>query len=98
MEQINLFGDVMDDSSNEIAIALSNKNSVKGAAIKALTSIFSKDELNALCFRLSDILNEDESIQSNIFLRCFLKEISEVMKKKIKKEKVDTRQLKIRRF
>ena len=98
MEQISLFGIVTEEPSNELVIAVNNKNNVKKSAIKALTSIFSKSEIMALCFKLSEILNTTDDIQSTIFLRCFLKEVQELMTPKNKKTKDVTRQLKIKQF
>ena len=96
--QINLFGDIMDESPNDLAIALNNKNKVKNSAIKAIKNAFDKNEINNLCLNLSDILNSDESLETVIFLRCFLKEMLEIIKENPKRGKGNARQLKIGQF
>lgn len=88
----------MDEPPNDLAIALNNKNKVKNSAIKTIKNAFDKNEINNLCLNLSDILNSDESLETVIFLRCFLKEMLEIIKENPKRGKGNARQLKIGQF
>lgn len=51
----SLFGDISDDTLNDLVIAVNNKNRVKSAAKKAIRRAFSKEEIRSVFFELSNI-------------------------------------------
>ncbi len=97
-EQISLFGDVSNDTLNDLVIAVNNKHRVKSAAKKAIRRAFSKEEIHSVFFELSNILTENEDVETVIFLRALLREIPDINKEKKKRNSCDMQQLRIKQF
>lgn len=97
-EQISLFGSISDDTLNDLVIAVNNKNRVKSAAKKAIRRAFSKEEIRSVFFELSNILTENEDVETVIFLRALLREIPDINKEKKKRYSCDMQQLRIKQF
>ena len=96
LEQLNFWE--IHSQKNDIQVALSNKTRIKSTSIKTLQRLYSATELKELLYDFSRILNNDDSLESVVFLRCLLMEVSEILKYSKTSKKDNPRQLKMPGF